>query len=171
MDTDSIKDSIRNYQKSNREIESIVKNLVRTCCSSLDELVREVQNTVQDMQNPITDEELDFFILNLPIQMYFANEQLELLGLSEDLAKQEKTKKYNEAYSQESGTIADKKNYAESSIRKQQVVVSIYNRASKQIKTKIDIATELLQSLKKVSSRHMAERNIEMSGYKRIQED
>ena len=61
----------------------------------------------------------------------------------------------------------DKKQYAENAVKNQQVLVSIYNRAGKQIRNKLDIATELLQSLKKVSTRRMNERNMEVSSLSR----
>ena len=55
-----------------------------------------MQNIIGNIINEHT--ELDFFILNLPVCVYYAYEQQELLGLSEDLAKQEKNTIYNNAY-------------------------------------------------------------------------
>lgn len=167
IDMNSIRDNMNKYRENNRGIERMVKSLVKECCSDLDDMINRVNDAISDYQNPITDTELDFFILNLPVCVYYAYEQQELLGLSEDLAKQEKNTVYNNAYNLATGTIVDKKQYAENAVKNQQVLVSIYNRAGKQIRNKLDIATELLQSLKKVSTRRMNERNMEVSSLSR----
>lgn len=171
IDVDFVKENINSYRETNRNIERIIKSLVRDCCSDLDNLIRKINIAIQDLDNPITDEELDYFILNLPVCVYYAYEQQELLGISEDLAKQEKTNIYSEAYNNAIGTIVDKKQFAESATKNQQLLISIYNRAGKQIRNKLDIATELLQSLKKVSTRRMNERTMENSSFSKIRND
>lgn len=171
IDINFVKENISTYRETNRNIERIIKSLVKECCSDLDDLIRKINMAVQDLDNPITDEELDYFILNLPICVYYAYEQQEFLGISEDLAKQEKSNIYNDTYTNSVGTIVDKKQLAESATKNQQLLISIYARASKQIRNKLDIATELLQSLKKVSTRRMNERNMEMSSINRVKGD
>ena len=98
IDMNSIRDNMNKYREANRGIERMVKSLVKECCSDLDDMINRINNAISDYQNPITDTELDFFILNLPVCVYYAYEQQELLGLSEDLAKQEKNTIYNNAY-------------------------------------------------------------------------
>ena len=49
------------------------------------------------------------------------------------------------------------------------LVISIYSRARKQIQNKLDLATEMLQSLKKVATRRISENNfnnLNNMGYK-----
>lgn len=167
MDIEEIKKSIKQNKDNNRQVEQLVKKLVNECCKDLDDLMDAINRAVSDYDNPVSDKELDFFILNLPIRVYYAYEQSEMLGLAEDRAKQSKNNAYAEAYSSEEGTIVERKQYAERSTLNHQVVVSIYSRAAKQIRNKLDIANETLQSLKKVSTKRMNEYNAERMSFSR----
>lgn len=167
IDVSYIKKSMNDYREANRAVERFVKSLVKECCSNLDDLMSKINAAVEDVDNPITDEELDYFILNLPIQVYHAYEKAELIGLAEDMAKQKKSAAYAEAYAADVGTIIERKQYAELAVKNHHVVVSIYNRAGKQVRAKLDMATEMLQSLKKVSTRRMAENALENSSFRK----
>lgn len=89
--------------------------------------------------------------------------------MREDIAKQEKLQRYNDSYSSYEGTAIERKQLAESDIVYDVLVISIYSRARKQIQNKLDLATEMLQSLKKVATRRISENdfnNLNNMGYK-----
>ena len=69
-------------------------------------------------------------------------------------------KRYIKAYANAIGTISDKTAYAENEVNYEFVEQSINERAYKRLKIKIENATELLQTIKKIISRRIAEYNL-----------
>lgn len=138
-------------------IDSVVSKLVANYCKQLDEYVKLIKEILDDKDNPPTDEELDDFTLNLPTLLYFTGEAQESLGIKEDIAKAIKQELYNNTYNGEKGTIADKTAKAELATQNEYIVHVAYHRAYLKIKLRMDLANELLQSVKKVISRRMVE--------------
>jgi len=152
---------IRQLQKridANSDIvNSIVDRLVSDYCKPLDEYMEFIRNILNDTANPPTDQELDDFILNLPVLLYFTGEAQEALGIKEDVAKAIKQELYNEIYDKSTGTIADKTAAAELATQNEYIAHIAYQRAYKKVKLRMEAANEMLQSVKKVISRRMVE--------------
>ena len=152
---------IRQLQKridANSDIvNSIVNRLVSDYCKPLDEYMEFIRNILNDTVNPPTDRELDDFILNIPVLLYFTGEAQEALGVKEDVAKAVKQELYNEIYDKSTGTIADKTAAAELATQNEYITHIAYQRAYKKIKLRMEAANETLQSVKKVISRRMVE--------------
>lgn len=152
---------IRQLQKridANSDIvDSIVNRLVSDYCKPLDEYMEFIRNILNDTANPPTDQELDDFILNLPVLLYFTGEAQEALGVKEDVAKAVKQELYNEIYDKSTGTIADKTAAAELATQNEYIAHIAYQRAYKKVKLRMEAANEMLQSVKKVISRRMVE--------------
>jgi len=152
---------IRQLQKridANSDIvNSIVDRLVSDYCKPLDEYMEFIRNILNDTANPPTDQELDDFILNLPVLLYFTGEAQEALGIKEDVAKAIKQELYNEIYEKSTGTIADKTAAAELATQNEYIAHIAYQRAYKKVKLRMEAANEMLQSVKKVISRRMVE--------------
>ena len=152
---------IRQLQKridANSDIvDSIVNRLVSDYCKPLDEYMEFIRNILNDTANPPTDQELDDFILNLPVLLYFTGEAQEALGIKEDVAKAIKQELYNEIYEKSTGTIADKTAAAELATQNEYIAHIAYQRAYKKVKLRMEAANEMLQSVKKVISRRMVE--------------
>jgi len=138
-------------------IEGIVNRLVSDYCKSLDEYMEFIRTILNDTTNPPTDKELDDFILNIPVLLYFTGEAQESLGIKEDIAKAIRQELYNEIYDKSTGTIADKTAAAELATQSEYITYIAYQRAYKKIKLRMEAANETLQSIKKVISRRMSE--------------
>lgn len=138
-------------------INDLTNKLVADYCKQLDDYVKFIQSILQDNQNPPTAEELDDFVMNLPVLLYFCGEAQENLGIKTDVAKAVKQEKYNEIYNEVKGTIADKTAKSELAAQSETVTHIIYDRAYKIVKEKMNAAYELLSSIKKVISRRMSE--------------
>lgn len=138
-------------------IDEIVNGLVNDYCKSLDEYVKFINSVLQDTANPPSDIELDDFVMNLPVLLYFTGEGMESLGIREDTSKALKIEKFNETYSKVKGTIADKTALAEDASQIEYITHMAYNRAYKKIKLRLELGNELLQSIKKVISRRTSE--------------
>lgn len=157
IDTGVIREMQEIVSKNSEAINEIVNQLVDDYCRNLDEYVKYINKAIQDQEHPVTAQELDDFVIQLPILLYFAGEAQENLGINEDIAKAKKMEKYNNIYSQVNGTIADKTAKSEIASQTEYLTHIVYNRAYKIVKSKLEAAYELLNSCKKVISRRMAE--------------
>ena len=92
--------------------------------------------------------------------MYFIGEAQEALGIREDVSKAIRQDVYNTAFSAAVGTIADKQANAELSSQSETVANIAFSRAYKKVKIRLDAASEMLQSVKKVMSRRMSEADL-----------
>lgn len=141
--------------KNSNIIEGIVNKLVKEYCKDLDDYVKLIKEILDDKDNPPTDEELDDFTLNIPTLLYFTGEAQESLGIKEDIAKAIRLELYNNIYNEGNGTVADKTAKAELATQNEYIIHVAYHRAYLKIKLRMDLANELLQSVKKVISRRM----------------
>ncbi len=157
IDTGVIKEMQEIVSKNSDTINEIVNQLVADYCKNLDDYVKYINKAIQDQEHPVTAQELDDFVIQLPILLYFAGEAQENLGINEDIAKAKKMEKYNNIYNQVNGTIADKTAKSEIASQTEYLTHIIYNRAYKIVKSKLEAAYELLNSCKKVISRRMTE--------------
>ena len=139
-------------------IEELVLGLVNEYCAELDNYIAYVDKLLYDDTIPITDKEIDDIILTLPVLLYSVSTFQESMGIREDIAKISENNKYNTALvNQSSGTVPTKQALAKLQTLDESMVTLIYQRATKTIKSKVEYATELLQSAKKVATRRIAE--------------
>lgn len=157
IDKDKIANIIARVETNGDLIDEIVKKLVADYCKPLDEYMLFVRELLEDYQSPPTDRELDDFILNIPVLLYFTGEAQEALGIKEDVAKAVKQELYNEAFDNATGTVADKTATAELASQNEYIVHTAYQRAYKKIKLRMEAANETLQSVKKVVTRRTVE--------------
>ena len=150
-----------NVEKNSKVIDDTVIEIIYPFSHKLDTYVQFISQCLADGQNPPTDEELDDFIMNLSTYIYFAGTMVEQLGIRDDIAKSVYREHYNTYRANiDKGTVTDKDSLAELASQDQQLVSSIYTRAYKTLKSKVDNAQELLNSCKKVMSRRMQEYNL-----------
>ena len=139
-------------------IDDIVDSITEPFIKDLDTCVSKIRNRIADKQNPITNDELDTFCIELSTVIYYAGEGAERIGVRDGVAKTT----YKEAFNTyrltcHKGTIADKTDSAELKSLKESIVSMAYTSAYKSSKAKVDNATELLASIKKVISRRQDE--------------
>lgn len=157
MDPSSLRAFRRRVDQNSAVITTMVDRLVAEYCEPLDNYMKYCKEVVGDPNNPPTDAELEQFVLNLPVLLYFTGEAQESLGIKEDIAKAIRQELFSEAYAKADGTIGDKTAVAELATQLEFVTQSAYQRAYKKIKLRMESANEMLQSVKKVVSRRMSE--------------
>lgn len=157
VDVNELNTIMARVDNNSKLINKLSNDLVNEYCKSLNEYVAFIQQILKDDKHPPTAQELDDFVLNLPVLLYFCGEAQENLGIKTDVAKSIKQEKYNEIYKEVSGTIADKTAKSELAAQSETITHIIYDRAYKIVKEKMNAAYELLSSCKKVISRRMAE--------------
>lgn len=164
----NIKEIQDKVEENSEIINSIVDSIVSNYCGQLDDYMKFVRSVVSDTTNPPSDIELDDFTLNIPVLLYFTGEAQEALGIKEDIAKAIKMEIYNDSYSNATGTVADKTAKAELTTQAEFIAQTAYSRAYKKVKLRMELATETLQSVKKVVSRRMSEYEITRADVSRI---
>lgn len=156
IDPAGIKNIQKQVDKNSDIINDIVNATVKQYCKPLDDYVIKIQGILND-KTPPTAIELDYFVMNLPIFLYYAGEGQEAVGVKEDISKAVKMEAYNFVHINQVGTVSDKQAAAELATQEEYLVHLAYQRAYKIIKQRVEAGNELLQSIKKVMSRRIAE--------------
>lgn len=156
FERDSYDVAIKDVQDKSVVVEDIIKEIVEPYCTGIDNLIEEVRKVLYDT-NSLTDSELDTYIAKIPIQLYYLNEQMTSIETKENVSKVSHKIAYNEARLDAVGTVADKDAIAERAVEQRTLVNLIFTQARKSLQSKRDIALELLNSLKKISSRRISE--------------
>lgn len=160
--TNSIMNKVDN---TSNIITEISDKLVEKYCRVLDDLMIDIREELQDNCG-ITDEELEFHIMDLANTLYFTGSAQEDLGIKEDICKSIRQEVYSKAREQATGkTVADKTAQAELIAQAETMTLAIYSRAYKKVKLRMDAGYEMLNSLKKVMNKRIAEMELSNSRY------
>lgn len=151
-------DEVR-YDLSNTErkqttidMESIIRRIVDEKTHEVTDVVHLVRSLLKDDTDQLTDLEIDDILLKLPIVLYDAIDEQEVVGLQLDMAKQIYKEAQSGAYKLARGTIADKNAVTDLATRAEQLEQIIYDRSYKIIKQKFEMAVETLNAVKKVQA-------------------
>ena len=166
-------------KRNNKTAESIMKNvdnisdtikeisdkLVEKYCTTLDVEMSVIRLELKE-NNSLTDDTLEKHILELANILYFTGSAQEDLGIKEDTCKAIRQEVYSKARGQATGkTVADKTAQAELIAQAETMTLAIYSRAYKKVKLRMDAGYEMLNSLKKVMNKRIAEMELSNSRY------
>ena len=168
-------EEIKNIQdrinENSKLINEMSNKLVNEYCKNLNEYVSFIKSILEDKDHPPTAQELDDFCMQLPTILFFCSEMLENLGIKSDVSKAIKQEKYNSIYRElTKGTINDKMSQSELAAQTEEIVRIVYDRAYKICKSKMEYATELLGSIKKVITRRISEMDLTKISYNKLNE-
>ena len=138
-------------------VRDMVKNIVDEACAELDKYMATIDEILRDADNPVSDEELEDFTLNLPSLLYIVSSRREELKVKEDVAKAVHKDVYNRVREKAQGTVADKDTAADLAAQSEAITVIVLQRAGSTIKTREEAAWEMLNSVKKVLTRRTVE--------------
>lgn len=147
------------------EVEKLVNEAVSKCCLDLDEKVFVVQDKITTDISIVTNEELHTMIADLATMLYASVSQLENLGIKEDISKKLKNDVFSRVKQETEGTVANKEAAATLASQSEDVVLTVYSRAYKQAKSKIDAGYEVLNVVKKILTTRMSELELSNSRY------
>ena len=159
--TDAIMKNVDNISDTIKEISD---NLVTEYCKDLDNIMSELRQeiTSKEIDNYI----LESYIMELANTLYFTGSAQEDLGIKEDTCKAIRQEVYSKAREQATGkTVADKTAQAELIAQAETMTLSIYSRAYKKVKLRMDSGYEMLNSLKKVMNKRITEMELSNSRY------
>lgn len=155
-------------EERTKPIQEVVENIVNKYCSSLDKIMKKIRGWLDDESNVLTDLELEDLMIRIPLFLYDVCSSQELVGLQSSIADQVHKEAYSEAFRVARGTIADKNSVADLNTRSEQLEKIIFDRAYKNIKLKIEMAVEMLASVKKVQSARMQQYDMTKFGSNRM---
>lgn len=158
-------DIMQNVDNISDTIKEISDKLVTKYCKDLEDLMSVIKEQLQN-NGGITDAELEFLIMDLANALYFTGSAQEDLGIKEDTCKAIRQEVYSKAREQATGkTVADKTAQAELIAQTETMTLAIYSRAYKKVKLRMDAGYEMLNSLKKVMNKRIAEMELSNSRY------
>lgn len=150
------KETYEDYRNKTEEVRNIsmkiseyVDEITKNSLTEINSLISPYINKIQSNRY-ISDEELRNMILDIPVVLYNLIEVQENLHIYEDISKVIKQNKFGRYRDEAKGTIQDKNNKAEELCFDDNQVIIIYQRAKNIVKNKINIAIEILNSLKKI---------------------
>lgn len=145
-------------ENNSQVIDRTIGDIIKPYCDELDRYIMQVDSSLRDNRNPLTDKELDEIVLNLSTMLYFTSVGCEQIGIRDDLSKTQYKEAYNAARALlKTGTVADKNTEAEIQTLSEHLISVVYSKAYKILRAKVETAQELLASVKKVISRRCAE--------------
>lgn len=145
--------------ENSKLIEDIAFNISRDFTQELDKVMGTCKSIFQS-KDKITNQEIEDLLAQLPSILYFVNEGQEAVGIKQDIAEMTRKANYNIAREKANGTVADKNTAAESQVINEAINEIIYQRAYKLIRAKIEMAQEMVNSLKRIFDARMMEYQI-----------
>ena len=174
IDTDKVTQLLNDTESNVSYFNDITESVVKSYTNDLDNLMISINNK---LAKDISIDELEKDYLSLTSILYFMGGNLEQLGIRNDISKAARQEVFNKAYIANLDKDCDKKNkttvaentaQAEQSSQYESVINSIYDRAYRQVKYKIDAGYEMINTLRKVITKRLAE--MDLSKFKPRQE-
>ena len=147
--------------ENSKIIEDIVYNIVTSYTKDLDSVMG-VCSTIFKSQEKASLQELEDLLGQLPSILYFVNEGQEIVGIKQDIAEMTKKSNYNIERMKAEGTVADKNSTAESAVMNEAINEIIYQRAYKMIRSKLEMAQEMINSLKRIFDARIVDANLSL---------
>jgi hypothetical protein len=157
VDIDKVHENNKRVESLTAVVREMVKGIVDEACAELDKYMGVIDDILRDADNPVSDEELEDFTLNLPSLLYLVSSRREELKVKEDVAKAVHKDVYNRVREKAQGTVADKDTAADLAAQSEAITVIVLQRAGSTIKTREEAAWEMLNSVKKVLTRRTVE--------------
>ena len=145
----------KNVEYFNRLIDEIVDENT----NSMDKILCNICDDVVNVDNPAT-ELIEKYFLELTNCLYFMQERVEKLNIYDSLSKISYKQAYNESYmnpdlDKSKPTVAELTAYAEGNTIYEQSLNEMYNKAYRIIRSKVDAAQTMVQTLSKVLSKRI----------------
>jgi len=159
MNLKEIQAVIDRVARNSKEVEEIVKSIVSQYCQELDDYMAQLDHMLVDAANngtEISDRQLEEASLNLASLLYFVWSSQEVVGIQQDVAEAIRNDVYNRVREKATGTVADKDTAAQLQSITESIVAIAYSRAYKQIRAKVEAASEMRNALKKIISLRIA---------------
>lgn len=165
---EELDETLNNTEVSFAMLNEIGNKIISRYTSSLEDVMRRIYENVVSKNGDYDPQLLDQYCLELTNVLYFMQQNLEDIGLKEDISKALAQEQYNAAYldnqvkdatKTNKTTVAELTAIAQEQSKKEQVITFIYNRSYKLFKAKIDSGYEMVNSLRKIITKNIQELN------------
>lgn len=162
MEENKLLDVSKNVEDNANSVIKLLEEKVSTEVSVLDDIMKNIYADVIQKSNP-TIELLEQYYTELTNAIYFVGERVEKIGVLEDMSKLTAKQKYNDIYldvsdnAEKKMTVAAITAQAEAGSVYETTVNTVYSKAYKIFKFKIDAAQEMMKCLSKLISRRISE--------------
>lgn len=151
-----ISENVMNHIEDAKDYLELVDKLVTPQTASLDKLVAVVLDEINQPDYMIDIDNIQAYYLKLSSELYLMVDKLKQFEIYSSLAKRSESESYNNAYLQElvtadkKPTVAELQIKAEAKSKKEALVNTVYASAFKTMKSKVDTASNLADSLKNI---------------------
>lgn len=142
-------------------VDDIVQQVTGDCLHELDGYIDSVKKLFSDDSTNLSNEDLETIIFKIPLLLYWLTDPMEVIGVKEDISNMMHQEKYRQAFTELNGSIANKKIQAEADSYEEELVNLIYSKSYKLVKSKVDMAFEIMQSAKKIMNKRVVELEID----------
>lgn len=174
VDTEEVSKLMKETEENAAYFDEVVKKVADEQTRHLDELMQKAYKAIKSPEF-VSDLELERYCAELTNLLYFMGNKLEKLGVYADVSKAAYREVYNNFYldnqikdseKRNKTTVAENQAVAEQSSKYESVVSSMYERAHKIVKYKVDAGYEMVNTLRKQISRRMKEQDLSMYSVK-----
>lgn len=152
--------------EDSRVFNEMVDKVVREYSSDLDGLMEDLKDAVTQSE-AIATESVERYYAELSNMVYFMVDRLEKLNVFSDLSKAKMKEAYNKIYLQVSSekdekgksirTVNENTALAEDGSKYESIMNTVYDHAYKLLKNKVDMAMEMISTLKNILKRRSQE--------------
>jgi len=156
-----IDDQRKKVELSSRYIDQICEDTVYKYTKDLDALIKSVSEVLKNNDDTtITNQEYESLAIKLPTYLYEIVSVQERLGIRADVSKAFEKEKFSNIAMSVQGTAKEREYYATTETQADSVVSIACARAYKTLQLKVQVALELLASIKKIMSRRLETANL-----------
>lgn len=157
-----MQETLKNIEEQSKLVMEVVDSILGKDLESIDQYLTNIKQKFSGCKE-LTDLELDEIIFEVPLHLYYLYSVLHKCELRKGLADESKSYKKNEAILNATGTVQEKTSKAELACSEGVIVFLAYKNACDIIRGKMDSASELLNSAKKIQSRRVEEMRLSQS--------
>ena len=145
-----MKIKISEFDEQMNDVLETVNTIAITYTKQLDNCIEEVKELLKN-KDDLTIEQLNYYISYIPVLLYELTDKIQDLGVKTDAARMQRKQMFNEIYDkQEHGTVAQKTAVAQMGSNSEQMIEDVFTRVYKKCEDKVEMATMLHGSLKKI---------------------
>lgn len=123
---------------------------------------RELFNRLQSESHPITDEEINWVLTTLPLQLFTVSEALAQLRTRCDVIKMKnKQMKAELIRESEEPTVTKRTEYADEQLLGNRLLASVYDNVITRVESEISFSRELIMSCKKLFDARRSTENVD----------
>lgn len=149
----------KRVELNSKVLNDIVDSILTKYTRDLDDAIQSMDKCLENADT-LDDKDIQRLVALIPSKIYWAGEALETLGIQSDTAGVMRTEAFNTAYTEAVGTVGDRNSVAFSEALNETFMEVAFQRAYKKLKLKIEHATMLNQSLKKLIEYRIAKINL-----------